>query len=1152
MKKKMISAVVLLSAAMLAGCSAKTAQPAETQVSTVEETAAEDIAEPEMQSEEPEDVAEEVTTEEATEELTVEQTEESIQANVNETKRKHSDKAVATVPEQNVAEIIEEAPALADLIQNQETVNQAANNDAETSSKKTTTSNKKSSSKKHASSKEDKTSTTDKTDVTVQEQKGEYSLVWHDEFDGDELDTSIWSYEPHQPGWVNNELQEYTTSTDNVYVEDGKLIIQALENVDASGKKTYTSGRINTMNKKDCKYGRFEARLKVPSGQGFLPAFWMMPTQEDLYGQWPKCGEIDIMEVLGNDTDKAYATIHYGEPHTEQQGYKMSTGLDYSEAFHVYACEWEPGEIRFYVDNKLVKTIDDWFTKKTGFDEVAYPAPFDQPFYVILNLAVGGNWPGNPDETTQFGENAQLQVDYVRVYQKDSYDENVQKPVKDVVLREPDATGNYIVNGDFARKELLDDEQGWKFLTAGTGVGSAEIKNNALYVKTTNPGTLDYSIQVVQPDISLEQGCKYKVSFDAYADADRTMICSVTAPDRSYQRYLADTRLNLTKDKKHYSYEFDMTDASDANGRMEFNLGNQPSTATVVITNVRIEKTGNFEIQKPEKSVLPDGNYVYNGTFDRGSNRMDYWSVEKNKVNADIAVTNISNVRELKVNVPETVADEKDVIVEQDKLALQSNKSYVLKFNARNDRENTLKVVVAGKETEVELSKQMKTYTYSFKTDEIDDKPVLQFLLGIGGTTYIDDVSIIEEGMLINSDFSNGLTGYTLFVDGSASATASVDSLTEKNAACIKVNDTGAQDWCIQLKQENVTLKEGKTYKLSFEAKCDMDREMMFAIQKDGSSDNDWTPYTGSNHIELTDSYQTFSKTFTMDYATDKKAILSLSMGTFGNRITDEHTIFIKNISLEETMAIEPDENDDNLIKNSSFSNNADKWEIVKGNADYADVYTEDNKLVFDIKNVGTEDWHVQLKQDKLPLKEGETYQISFYIKSSKGRTVRYAILDPENGYDWYGGDDVTLSAGDTRKVSQEITINKEVKDNANMTFVLSMGNIDGAAASKIEIAGIAIEKIDEAPVALNDELVDETSLVGDVAEADTTETVEDETEEVGDEDAEETAENDEGTIEDEEEQAVDSDEEETTFHEEDETEEDSVEETDDSGDATE
>ena len=225
-----------------------------------------------------------------------------------------------------------------------------------------------------------------------------YNLKWEDQFEGESLNRDDWNVELHDPGWVNNELQSYVDSPENIYLQDGSLVLKPVENVSEDGSVSYTSGRINTQHKHDFKYGLFEARVKVPEGQGFLPAFWMMPTDENLYGQWPRCGEIDIMEVLGNNTDTSYGTIHYGNPHSESQGsYTLDEG-SFSEEYHVFDVEWEPGKISWYVDGKLIHTEDNWYSATEGQGEITYPAPFDQPFYIILNLAVGGNWPGNPDD----------------------------------------------------------------------------------------------------------------------------------------------------------------------------------------------------------------------------------------------------------------------------------------------------------------------------------------------------------------------------------------------------------------------------------------------------------------------------------------------------------------------------------------------------------------------------------------------------------------------------------------------------------------------------------------------------------------------------------------------------------------------------------
>ena len=416
-----------------------------------------------------------------------------------------------------------------------------------------------------------------------------YRLYWNDEFDGTELSKEDWNYEAHEVGWVNHELQEYVPSSEYAFVKDGELIIQPTKEVDANGNVHYTSGRVNTQGKHDIKYGWIEARIRVPQGTGYLPAFWMMPLDEQYYGQWPKCGEIDIMEVLGNNITTNYGTIHYGEPHRQNQGtYTLETG-DFANEYHTYALEWMPGLIRWYVDGNMYYETNDWFTAVEGEEEKPYPAPFNQPFHVILNVAVGGDWPGNPDENTPFDDRGSMHVDYVRMFQKDSYDENVSKPVRDVVWKEADATGNYVTNGDFAVAEDLTDDSDWKFMAQNDGVGSAEIKDGEIIIKTENAGSEEYSIQLVQPGMPMVKGKKYKLSFEAYADEERQMKPAITAPFADWIRYLEDTPIKLTKDWQNYEFEFEMTANDDERGRVEFNMGKQGSTATIHIRNVRLE-----------------------------------------------------------------------------------------------------------------------------------------------------------------------------------------------------------------------------------------------------------------------------------------------------------------------------------------------------------------------------------------------------------------------------------------------------------------------------------------------------------------------------------------------------------------------------------
>lgn len=414
-----------------------------------------------------------------------------------------------------------------------------------------------------------------------------YNLLWSDEFDGKKMDEKKWNYEPHEPGWTNNELQEYTTSTDNVFVRDGKLVLKAIKTT-KDGKDYYTSGKVTGQNKTDFQYGKVVVSAKVPEGQGLWPAIWMMPKDESVYGQWPKCGEIDIMESLGHDTTRSYSTLHWGEPHSEKQGTIVKTGDEsFSAKFHEYSVEWEPGEMRFYTDGELILTVNDWFTAVEGEDDKPYPAPFNQPFFVQLNLAVGGDWPGNPDETTDFSK-AEFEVDYVRVYQKSEYDTNVTKPEK--TFAEAGADGNYIHNGDFSVAEDLTDDEDWKFLLFNGGVGEAEIKDGEIVISSSNCGTEEYSVQLVQPNLPMRKGHSYKLTFDIRADEARKCIVCVSAPDAGWIRYLPDTQFDVSTEWTTMEYKFDMTEKDDVNGRLEFNMGKHGDTATIHITNVRVEE----------------------------------------------------------------------------------------------------------------------------------------------------------------------------------------------------------------------------------------------------------------------------------------------------------------------------------------------------------------------------------------------------------------------------------------------------------------------------------------------------------------------------------------------------------------------------------
>jgi beta-glucanase (GH16 family) len=230
-----------------------------------------------------------------------------------------------------------------------------------------------------------------------------YTLVWNDEFNGTSIDLTKWEYEVNGDGGGNNELQYYTNLPENSFIENGSLVIEALKQ-NYLGKE-YTSARLRTYKKGDWTYGRFEIRAKLPYGQGLWPAIWMLPT-DWFYGGWPTSGEIDIMEELGQEPYKVYGTIHYGPayPNNQHSGgsFQLPSGT-FSADYHIFALEWDSTGMRWFVDGYKYHT------------EI-HGSPFDQRFHMILNVAVGGNWPGSPDASTKFPQ--RMSVDYVRVYRK--------------------------------------------------------------------------------------------------------------------------------------------------------------------------------------------------------------------------------------------------------------------------------------------------------------------------------------------------------------------------------------------------------------------------------------------------------------------------------------------------------------------------------------------------------------------------------------------------------------------------------------------------------------------------------------------------------------------------------------------------------------
>lgn len=543
-----------------------------------------------------------------------------------------------------------------------------------------------------------------------------YSLVWEDNFDGSSLNRNDWNVELHEPGWVNEELQEYVDSEKNIFIENGNLVIRPVKSSGMNGKSYYTSGRISTQNKKDFTYGVFEARLKVPEGKGFLPAFWLMATDENIYGQWPRCGEIDIMEVHGSDTKTTYATIHYGNPHRQSQATKTLDNGTFADGFHTYAVKWEPGEISWYMDGFLIHSENEWYSITEGQGEITYPAPFDQPFYIILNLAVGGSWVGYPDRTTDF-KNARYEVDYVKVWQKENYDENVTKPEKEVVLRAPNekskqvlADGNYIYNGKF--QEGNGRLGFWEIENNGAAIISvtdfADGRRLSIDGMKINPAN---ALVLRQSGLALAEGA-YVFTADIEGKAGDTIM--VKAGGTSFP-------VVLEKGRKNYSIKFSIDDPGDKNVSLTFS-----SPGVYLIDNV----------------ALTEDSLIRNGSFNAGFSGFEPYAYAPD--NVSWVVDSLSEDNAADFTIIDTGNQTWHIQLKQNGIHLEKGQRYRLSFDAKSsvDRKIMFAIQRDGSkhnddwtpysgEKIVALTDKYETFSLDFTMNhDTDDQSVFSLSMG--------------------------------------------------------------------------------------------------------------------------------------------------------------------------------------------------------------------------------------------------------------------------------------------------------------------------------------------------------------------------------------------------------------------------------------
>ena len=334
-----------------------------------------------------------------------------------------------------------------------------------------------------------------------------WNLIWSDEFSQAENsapDPTKWGYDIGGGGWGNNELQYYTNRTQNARIEGGQLVIEArAENFDGRG---YTSARLLTKNKASWTYGRIEARIKIPRGKGIWPAFWMLGTNFDAVG-WPNCGEIDIMENIGSVPSRVHGTVH-GPGYSGGSGiggsYVLPGGAALADNFHVFAIEREENRIRWFIDGQQ------YFTLTPANLPAGRAWVFNAPQFLILNVAVGGNWPGNPDGSTVFPQ--RMTVDYVRVYEPD---------------HGGDPAGNLLANPGFESGSLT----GWTTVgpnvyveTGASHSGSRAMKVFGQFNGNTNESGAFQQFPSAAGDAYAASACLFTPTGDKIAGANSAWV----------------------------------------------------------------------------------------------------------------------------------------------------------------------------------------------------------------------------------------------------------------------------------------------------------------------------------------------------------------------------------------------------------------------------------------------------------------------------------------------------------------------------------------------------------------------------------------------------------------------------------------------------
>ncbi|TCL56941.1 carbohydrate binding protein [Kineothrix alysoides] len=760
-----------------------------------------------------------------------------------------------------------------------------------------------------------------------------YKLIWNDEFDGTQLDMSKWSFQigtkdPNggPDNWGNQEKQYYTDS--NHELSDGKLKITAKK----EGKEgmSYTSTRIRTKTDEGetlfaAKYGRVEARMKLPLGEGLWPAFWMLPEDTSIYGTWAASGEIDIMEARGRLPGEVGGAIHYGSqwPNNIFSGksYSFDTAETDISGYHLYSLEWEPGKITWLVDDVPYYTTSNFWSKGEGNAEnYTYGAPFDVPFYVIFNLAVGGTFDQEAD-LSKASFPSSMEVDYVRVYQKEAgyQEDGLEQPdmdkdteaFKSAAYQPRGEAGDYLGDNQMATLKTVTEvnpaDTDWQFFVGkdfgGEATCAVETVNGSKMAKIdiAKGGNQNYAIQLIK-HFPAARGYTYEISFDAKASAARSIIAKAAGDaDNGWSAYGTNYDAALTTQTQHFSHRFTMDKDSDPTARLEFNLG--LNTGTVWIGNVTIKQVEEEVKDTTDipKTPLADGNQIYNGSFDQGADRLGYWYLQ----DVTARVVSLGDNKDYNRKAIITATGENPRLYQTGMELLQSDQ-YHFEIELSSEKDTGFQVAFVSKdESKVYMKESLgykaaegiKKYEVNFAIPKgvTDKEGKFLLILEKGSVVTVDNIRLTrttKNNVIIDytgvdmkpvtwpsaewkgHDQSNGDPKFT-----------NQDGLLTIQAATADINYQ-------RMLFHPVSITKGIDYKLKFQAKSDLGDTYEMSVQED----NTWAEALHET-IATTKEWKDYEFTFTSNMTNGGNPIMLKYL--LSGRKVGEGNFYLRNATME-------------------------------------------------------------------------------------------------------------------------------------------------------------------------------------------------------------------------------------------------------------